>query len=383
MASGYISLNNSTPRINFTRIFCWIFFIGVGIYLITNLSFTKQKSKVVNYKEKLGIQERLNNDQNKDEEQEGHPIHAHSGAVKEAKHYRHSEKNEFKPTNEWQIVPDDSVLPAGLEIDINFDTGIKRARLPPKGNAPAHDDLPAPKGNSERSEFHRVVKHQNIVEQRLDEVRSPNPEIQRLALDHLDVEAHRIHVGESITHAQNFRNLVELLADRDKGIRLEAAGIIAACLHSNKGAVEGALMSNLVQRIVELLDKETEAQVQRHFIAVLTYLAEGNLPGTLHRFNFTGGFAVLERILSRGLEPAVHTRACVFLATLAQESSNEHTYNTCMSLLDRNISNIHTRPDDVYMNSFRYVCDTLLGNGPESRRFLHVHKFCLKNSGHR
>jgi putative DNA primase/helicase len=38
--------------------------------------------------------------------------------------------SDFTPSSEWQDVPDDAVLPAGLEININVATGRKQARIP-------------------------------------------------------------------------------------------------------------------------------------------------------------------------------------------------------------------------------------------------------------
>jgi hypothetical protein len=43
----------------------------------------------------------------------------------------------FTPTHEWQDVPPDAVLPPGLEIELNMDSGTQRARLPRTGNG--HD----------------------------------------------------------------------------------------------------------------------------------------------------------------------------------------------------------------------------------------------------
>jgi hypothetical protein len=38
----------------------------------------------------------------------------------------------FAPTREWQTVPDDAVLPPGLEIRMDMNGGAKLARLMPE-----------------------------------------------------------------------------------------------------------------------------------------------------------------------------------------------------------------------------------------------------------
>ena len=41
----------------------------------------------------------------------------------------------FTPTDEWQDVPDDAVLPPGCEVRTNDQTGRRQARLAPNGQA--------------------------------------------------------------------------------------------------------------------------------------------------------------------------------------------------------------------------------------------------------
>jgi hypothetical protein len=54
----------------------------------------------------------------------------------------------FTPSHDWQDIPPDAVLPPGLEIEMNMETGSKRARIPPDGAGPKIiDHEPRPKGN--------------------------------------------------------------------------------------------------------------------------------------------------------------------------------------------------------------------------------------------
>jgi hypothetical protein len=44
----------------------------------------------------------------------------------------------FVPTHEWQDVPDDAILPPGLDIKVDLTTGSKQARIKPNGNGHAY-----------------------------------------------------------------------------------------------------------------------------------------------------------------------------------------------------------------------------------------------------
>jgi hypothetical protein len=41
-------------------------------------------------------------------------------------------KNMFILSEQWQDIPDDAILPAGMQIEVDMTTGRKRARIPPQ-----------------------------------------------------------------------------------------------------------------------------------------------------------------------------------------------------------------------------------------------------------
>lgn len=229
-----------------------------------------------------------------------------------------------------------------------------------------HQDLPMAQQGRER----------NLIEQRLHEVISENPSVQNAALDHMELEGHRLNVGESITHAKNFKNLLHLLEVKSESTRLKAATIIAGCLRTNQGAVHGALMSPLVRKAVERLPMEPDAEVQRRLIAILTYMAEGDLEGMLHQFDSALGFAAVERVLSRGLDPAALTRTMVLLATMAREASYDQI-NRALHLLNAHLSKVQARLDDAYMASFEPICE-MEKHQPHSH-YPHIRDFCQRH----
>lgn len=279
---------------------------------------------------------------------------------------------DFHPTHEWQKIPDNAILPAGLEIKMDFNTGQKMARLPPPTpSSPStghHEDLPivAPLAN------HRI---NTIIEQRLEDAVSMDHATQRGALDYLDVHAHEINIGASITHARNFHNLMDLMENPKESLRLEGASIITACLHSNKGAVDGAILSPLIRRVVHRLRVEQDTEVQRRFIAILSYMAEGNLEETRHQFTVAEGFGVLEQVLARGLDPASLTRALVLLAELGREDVHDQM-SPALALLDRHISKVQRRLDNVWMDSFEPVCEMQVKKEGKGTLYHNIHRFC-------
>lgn len=301
-------------------------------------------------------------------------VHAHAHEHEHAHghghdHHHEIHSTEFHPTEDWQYVPDNVILPDGLELMTDHATGKRMARKHPVGLHAVHQDLPVAQQGRER----------NLIEQRLLEVVSENPAIQGAALDHMEVEAHRLNVGESIAHAKNFKNLIHLLETRSEAVRLKAATIIAGCLRTNRGAVQGALMSSLIRRAVERLQVEPDAEVQRRLIAILTYMAEGDLEGSLHQFDSVLGFTALEHILSHGLDPAAFTRTMVLLATMAREASHERT-NKALHLLNLYLPKVKTRLDDAYMASFEPICEA--EKHQTHSHYPHVQDFCRKFGTH-
>lgn len=273
---------------------------------------------------------------------------------------------EFIPSNEWQVVPDGTILPAGLEIDIDFRTGVKRARL----HQPAHNihrNLPMAPGRS-------------MIEQRLEDILSPDADAQLAALRALDVEAHAIDMGVLIARADNFPNLISLLACEDDQLGRMAGDIIEACLHLNKPAADAVLMSPLVQRVVERLTRERKAEVQRRLLNILTFAAEGSLEGVVYQFGRAGGFEVLETFLAGGfndkqpLQPQIIVRSLALLATLAP-IGDEHR-DQALQLLETYLPlATHLTFNSAELGPFEGVCQL-----SEVKGLSRIRKFCKSHS---
>lgn len=269
---------------------------------------------------------------------------------------------DFTPSNEWQVVPEGAILPTGLDIDIDFRTGVKRARL----HQPAHNihqNLPMAPGRS-------------ILEQRLEDVLSSNANVQLAALQALDVEAHTIDMGVLIARANNFSNLISLLACEDEPLRRMAGDIIEACLHLNKPAADAMLMSPLVERVVGRLTREEDPEIQRRLLNILTFFAEGSLEGVVYQFGRASGFDVLEAFLAGGfndkqsLQPQIIVRSLALLATLAP-IGDEHR-DQALQLLEKYISlATQLQFNSAELDPFERVCQL-----SETKRLSQIRQFC-------
>lgn len=270
--------------------------------------------------------------------------------------------HEFIPTSEWQVIPEGAILPPGLEIDIDFGTGARRARL----FQPTHD-------------IHRnlpMVPGKNMLEQRLDRVLSSDAATQLAALQALDLEAHILDMGILIARADNFVNLTSLLACEDAQLKRMAGDIIEACLHLNKPAVDAVLMSSLVERVVERLTQEGDAEMQRRLLNILTFAAEGCLEGLVYQFRRADGFDILEMLLAGGFtdgkvpkDPIV-VRALALLATLAPiEDDNRER---ALRLLQKYLPLAQRLEFNAAQSSpFERTCQL-----PETSQLSNVRKFC-------
>ncbi len=313
----------------------------------------------------------------------------------------------FHATAEWQVVPNDAVLPDGLDISMDFQTGIKRARLhagPPGGasesrGAAAHQAPPATASRQggphqeaggaglvalpqQGAAAAQQPKRRTLIEERLDEILSKDKAVQRRALDYLDVQSHTMQIGEAIARAENFDNLTGLLASPLLDLRTASSDIIAACLHNNVGAAAALLgrggESSFVAKVVARLTAEPDANVRRRMVAILTYGAQMELEQTMAQFVASNGFVALAGVNDRK-KPAIDApffeREMVLLATLGRTSNAEYE-RTALAFLDGNIARLPAKFNEVSIDAFRPICANQVGLSP----YANLAAFCTSNA---
>ncbi len=202
----------------------------------------------------------------------------------------------FVPTHEYRLVPDDAVIPRGLDIKIDMQTGEKWVRLAQKKDADEmvfvkeglvkDDDGKVLVKNSDKSASSSQApaysntsnkwkgRFQSVsaaIEQTLGELEF---EVSREnAYELLEEEASALEVGAGILHSSKFAYLRKLLVDDHK-----AMNILNICLQNNPPAVFKAVELGLFQNeIVSLLKKVNDSITLKRLLQVLnSFLIHGD-----------------------------------------------------------------------------------------------------------
>ena len=199
----------------------------------------------------------------------------------------HLKSNNFIPTHEYRLVPEDAVIPRGLDIKIDMQTGQKWARLPKKeptnGVMFVKDGEPAEKpstssenkppaySNTSSKWKGRFQSVSAAIEQALAELEF---EVSREdAYELLEEEASALEVGAGILHSSKFVWLRKLLLSDPQALNL-----LNICLQNNPPAVFKAVELGILEHEISvLLQQVTDAQVLKRIIQVLnSFLIHGD-----------------------------------------------------------------------------------------------------------
>lgn len=300
----------------------------------------------------------------------------------------------FVPTSEWQVVPKDAILPAGLDISIDFNTGERKARLHVEGhesrqNVPAlvPQDIPDEYESGEKANMPPKPIKKTIVEGYLDDLLSDNHANRLRALNYFDTEAHRSDIGKSIMNSRNFSNLIELLQKKDVSLRRQAGIIIAAAVHNNDAAVRGAQRHQAVSRLIRCFGKERDSITQKMILASILYMVqpingdEGDQSGllTLKQFNSENGYRLLRPLIDN---PATHDPSLIMklIALLCEFARLElhgdtGTRSPALSHLDHILPRTTFVYDESTLDTVKLICqleDKIKGGSPHKN----ILRFC-------
>lgn len=207
-------------------------------------------------------------------------------------------KNIFVPTHEYRLVPEDAILPRGLDIKIDMQTGERWAKLPQnanvkddlvfvkeaekeeeekdarneekQANAQASKEPPAYSNTSNRwkGRFQSVAAaiDQALADLEFDVSREDAYEL-------LEEEASALEVGAGILHSSKFVHLRKLLLDDS-----DALNVLAICLQNNPPAVFKAIELGILEKeIKDLLESTVNEQVLKRLILLLnSFLIHGD-----------------------------------------------------------------------------------------------------------
>lgn len=270
----------------------------------------------------------------------------------------------FHATDQWQPVSEDAVLPDGLEIRIDMQTGAKEARLRPSGSASASGRGPGvPQERTGARAQGRIAAHKTAIERFFEQAASKDssPQQKATALEWLDENASELEMGIAAARARNMMEFLSLLEDPDSQIRLQVATILSGCFHNNGRAAQDVLLTNaaFVPKLLGRLSLEPDLSVRRRIIAILTNVLEGAKPELMAQFVAHGGFAALEKAVAAGVDQPLLERAVVLLALMARNDrpgSSSESIQTALSLLEKHLPQVTLELGPVSRDAFEPLC---------------------------
>lgn len=367
--TGYISLSPKGPtRLSGRKLFYVILGLFIGCSLTISLFKRHLSRKEKLYRDLLYHQKGHEGLERVEHEAEHH-YHPHDERPSAAQLDHKGDATSFIPTEEWQPIPPGAILPQGLDIKVDLQTGQKMAR---KHHAKDGED---PSGLPVLVEASQ--KEKSMIELRLEQIISTDHEVQQQALETLEVEAHQYDVGGAITHAKNFSNLIKLLETGTPTVRSLAALIILGCAHNNPPAVDGILMSGLVPKFVKLLRQEVDHGMIKRIISILTFMSQANLPATMHQVVSAHGLEVINDIVDRFLTSDVmlYERSMAFLAVASSDPAQNYTQKV-MAMLDKYLPKAKSF-DEALSSMFTHTCKREIDHVPPTN-YHNVVSFCKK-----
>ena len=249
----------------------------------------------------------------------------------------------FEATSEFQVVHEDQMVPSGLHIRMNLETGLKEAKLyDPNDDATPNAFAVVESGTSAsepqpsdtetvekiqpgaqkilsagKSSHEAICPDASTLVSNLNVVKSFDPGKLRsgtddapllTALDALEEVAHDIHWGLKLCEDHEaVRVLVDMITTRSRKISSEASGaaalILGTAIQNNKAALAALLQSNardgpLVEAFLnQMVWTPSEANVNARTVFLISELCQD--PAQLQAFVKAGGWQDLRRAFGR------------------------------------------------------------------------------------
>lgn len=223
---------------------------------------------------------------------------------------------DFLPTKQWQIIREGQVLPQGLDVQLDWQTGEKRARLPEEVDS--IEELNILLGQLSRDEegygkelimkepvkedeSKKIVSYNTEEDDDEDEIDSDIMALKQaaqgsasvidlnealaflkhgdmkddaklsIALESLNEYSHSLKDGMRISLEENFKPLLNLgLKDGNYHERELALRVIAQSLRHNLKAVENIDGNEVLHKVLNSLDSETNSVIQKRLLGVVS-----------------------------------------------------------------------------------------------------------------
>lgn len=280
---------------------------------------------------------------------------------------------DLKVGREWVDMPEGAVLPAGLDIDIDMQTGKKRIRIPshtPGRPLHALAETEPIKGLEDdgAEEFSPLAQrkwerkyeavHKTAIDTRLEELVSPNAAIAEGAMAYLDEHAHSVDIGAGLVKSRSFPILLSCLADKNLEKRLGAADILFACIQNNPDAIAGITATDTIQTVVSRLGVEKDTTVLKRLLSSLIYIVRGDKKdGSTKQcveYHLVKALAALSKRMPR--ETYVVDRILVLLIELVESRWEFVERDSALVLLEGMLGKLTKPYSDWMLHPFRPFC---------------------------
>ncbi|KAG5365690.1 Nucleotide exchange factor SIL1 [Yarrowia sp. B02] len=253
----------------------------------------------------------------------------------------------FVPSEDWQVVWPDQVIPAGLHVRMDYENGVKEAKLNdpneevegvavavgeevPEAEIEIEDLTGEDEGLSANEKVQRAIE-KAIKEKRIKEGHKPNPNIPEsdhqtfsdavaalkdyvvnkkdamlpIALSQLEELSHEIDFGIALSDVDPLKALLKVIEDGkiDVESKVMAARTIGASLRNNAHALQKVLDSkiDLVKSLLDDLEESGKEKADK-LSASLVYALSAILksPETVTRFVDLHGGNTLRKLYETG-----------------------------------------------------------------------------------
>ncbi|ORY81950.1 hypothetical protein BCR37DRAFT_413665 [Protomyces lactucae-debilis] len=282
----------------------------------------------------------------------GHPAQQNQASSHTICHADKCYPSLFVPTDTFQVVHDDQIVPGGLHYRINVETGLKEAKLLDSADdsttsttaaalalVPGEDvqeKAAAPVQTAERKKkpyrpnrgavTGGALQTFAAAQETLEADTSCSARVLE-ALDALEELAHELEFGLRIADSSVLPNLAALLSIEQSACRSKAAIVIGSALRNNENAQEVIPPhAQLTKTLLIRLSKEKESDVQRVLVYALSASLSPNSVA-MRDFEKAGGHATLTTLFEGGL-PALQGK----IAALVEDHFVLETASAALSM---------------------------------------------------
>lgn len=269
----------------------------------------------------------------------------------------------FKPTTEWQVVGEDDVLPKGLHVRINLETGKKEAKiletqaeldsnskvtsnfqkvehenvqyvdekyykalnkLSKEGDQVKHS-ISAKSIEEIKDDFEKlkpnIKSEMELVDELFDQYnREQNVDNKLTLLSDFEYYVHSIDLANRLFNNDQFVFLLKDLNSTNTALKVEILNVLGSALQGNMQIKHKLFQTDFLRSIVFLLVNNKDVEILKKSIFVLSAFTRQFPLAQKGFFEKYQGITILKELLDKDLKLSL--KIITYLADLALEHSN-------------------------------------------------------------